>query len=263
MEECFICGAPISRVRLFDAISEEGVVKICEFCSREEDIPIIRKPTSVQLKESERKQSFYERASDLIHHREEQKKTPMRQKQDISLREIVERNYQDKVSNQMEKQSNPEMIDNFHWIIMRARRMKKLTQNQLAKELSESESAINLAEQGILPGDNHKLVNKLENYLGIRIIRPEFASEVRVSEKTKKIGFDMQTSKELTIADLQEMKKRRETEELPEFETEQELENVEEIRFVNEEIPEVEQNHFEQEKNGLTREEMDKILFGK
>ena len=93
MEECFNCGAKIDKVRLFDAISDEGVVKICEKCSKEEHIPIIRRPTTFQLKEAERKQSFYEKATISLGKRFEEKEAPEKRQQEVTLREIVDRNY--------------------------------------------------------------------------------------------------------------------------------------------------------------------------
>ncbi len=260
MDECFNCGAPASRVRLFDAISDEGVVKICERCSREEHIPIVRRPTTFQLKEADRKQSFYERAS-LASGKSFEKDAPEKKEQEMTLREIVDRNYEQRISK--DTAPRPEMINNFHWIIMRARRMKKLTQEQLAKEISESEAAIKMAEKGILPEDDYRLVNKLESYLGIRIIRPEFAKEINPPQIPRRLSFDMDEAKELTIADLQEMRKKRES---GEIEVEQEEieppEDLEEFNLMNEEIEEADSRTYS-DKGEISQEEMDKILFGK
>ena len=207
METCFVCGASADKVKLFDAISNEGLVKICERCSIEEHIPIIKRPTTFQLKEAERKQTFYERASSSLN-KPLEKENPEKKEQEVTLREIVDRNYEQKVSKDISPR--PEMIHNFHWIIMRSRRMKKLTQAQLAKEIAESEAAIKMAEQGILPEDDYKLVNKLENYLDVKIIRPEFEEEVRPKKFPEKFHFDMNEAKILTIDDLRKLKEDKE-----------------------------------------------------
>jgi len=131
MEICFNCGVPANRVRLFDAISDEGLIKVCEKCSRDEHIPIIRRPTTLQLKEAERKQSFYEKSSLSLD--KPKSETPEKKEQEVTLREIVDRNYEQRIPKKVGPR--PEMINNFHWIIMRARRMKKLTQAQLAKQV--------------------------------------------------------------------------------------------------------------------------------
>ena len=54
MDECFICGITGNKVRLFDAICDNGIFKVCQKCSSNEHIPIVRKPTTFQLKEEEK-----------------------------------------------------------------------------------------------------------------------------------------------------------------------------------------------------------------
>ena len=51
----------------------------------------------------------------------------------------MDKNYKEKVGEDLSKKPRADLVDNFHWIIMRARRMKKLTQAQFAKEIGESE----------------------------------------------------------------------------------------------------------------------------
>ena len=69
----------------------------------------------------------------------------------------------------MEKKPRPDLVDNFHWLIMIERRKRKLTQEQLAKEIGESETVIKMAEQGFLPEDDYKIITKLESFLGVKI----------------------------------------------------------------------------------------------
>jgi len=249
MDVCFYCGVEMNKVRLFDAISDEGVVKICEKCAREEHIPIIRRPTTFQLKEAERKQSFYEKALSSLG-KSIERESPEKKEQEITLREIVDRNYERKVPKS--KEPRPEMIDNFHWVIMRARRMKKLTQAQLAKRIEESEAAIKMVEQGILPEDDYRLVNKLENFLKVRIIRPEFVSEIKPSSIPRTLSFDINEAKILTIDDIRRMKEEKITEE---------DEETEEFDLENEEIEE--ESISLSDTGEISKEEMDRILFGK
>ena len=253
MEECFNCGASISKVRLFDAISDEGLVKICEKCSQEEHIPIIRRPTTFQLEEAERKQTFYEKATVSLN-KSFEREVPEKQKQEVTLREIVDRNYEQRVSKEVGPR--PEMINNFHWVIMRARRMKKLTQAQLAKEIVESEAAIKMAEQGVLPEDDYKLVNKLENCLGIKIIRPEFAIKINPPKISKELSFGMGEAKILTIDDLRRLKEEKEAGDI------RELVEIEEFDIIQEEVEDV-RLETSSDKGEISQEEMDRILFGK
>lgn len=226
VEECFKCGITDNKIRLFDAISGEGIKKICERCSMGENIPIIRRPTTFQLKEAERKQSVYEKLSGAagvnpIKHKQrlsvdEERKRRLLEKQDTTLRDVVDRNY--KIRQPINIQPRADLIENFHWILMRSRRKKKLTQSDLAREISESVNAIKMAEQGILPEDDHKLLNKLEAFLGIRLSKNKFPPEklglpeestsiVTKEDFEKGVKFDPLTAKTITISDLQEMKK--------------------------------------------------------
>ncbi|HDK41757.1 MAG TPA: hypothetical protein ENG87_00125, partial [Candidatus Pacearchaeota archaeon] len=218
---CFKCGISEDNVRLFDAISSKGIVKICSKCSSDEDMPIIRKPTIFQLKESERKQGIYEKLSKASEVNQEKKENKvLLEKQDTTLREIVDRNYQERV--EKEVKPRPDLIENFHWVIMRARRSKKLTQKQLAKEIQESETAIKMSEKGILPEDDNRLVNKIESYLGVNITKkikpkPEQIQIKEISlEETKEVreptdlAFDPLSVRNLTIDDVKSRNKKRE-----------------------------------------------------
>ena len=249
MDECFKCGISANRARLFDVISSEGIVKVCEQCSLGEHMPIIRRPTTFQLKESERRQSFSEKASQFsgIKNVEEEQ---LKQKQETTLRDIVNKNFE--MSVQEKPKPRPDLIDNFHWVIMRARRFKKLTQQQFAKEIAESEAAIKMVEKGILPEDDHKLINKIENYLGIRILKERDSQRVSYSiqkepvyiDEKEGIDFDPITTKTLTIEDLRNVENKKETEILGEFEGGEEVENIEEV-----------------EKRDVSQEEIDRIIF--
>ena len=126
------------------------------------------------------------------------------QKEEVSLKNIVEKNFEKNFSK--EKRYRPDLIDNFHWVIMRVRRMKKITQEQLAKEISEPITAIKLAEEGILPNDDNKLVKKLENFLGITLIKEESIVPETEVTSVKVLKFEPNEAKNLTIADLKKMK---------------------------------------------------------
>ncbi len=197
--ECSVCGVSREKARLLDAISSKGIVKLCESCFKKEDMPILRRPTTFQLKEAEKKPIIYKRP--LL---EEVEKT------ETTLKDVIDKNYEATVSK--EKKPMPDLVDNFHWIIMRTRRLKKLTQEQLAKEISESIAAIKMIEDGILPEDDYRLVNKIGSFLGINLIKgglkiPEVSPE---KPPARIIKFDTQTMKDLTISDLKTMKEQTE-----------------------------------------------------
>lgn len=211
MAECFICGISGEKTRLYDAISKEGIEKICYDCSVKENIPIIKRPTTLQLKEAESRPinySQYRKTKEQINEEERKKEI---EKQDISLRDLVNKNYISKVP----KMENPqvELIDNFHWNIMRKRRQKHITQKQLAEAIGESEAAIRMAERGILPQDDYRLINKIEKYLLIRLRKnPEKLLSPYQIENTpaRVIEFKPEVLNDLTIADLKKIKEEKE-----------------------------------------------------
>ena len=197
--ECSVCGVSREKVRLLDAISSKGIVKICEACFKEEDMPILRRPTTFQLKEAEKKPIIYRRPPP-----EEVEKA------ETTLKDVIDKKYEIAVSR--EEKPRPDLVDNFHWIIMRTRRLKKLTQEQLAKEISESVAAIKMVEQGILPEDDYRLVNKIGSFLGINLIKGGSKTTMFIPERSpaRIIKFDTQTMKDLTISDLKRMKEQTE-----------------------------------------------------
>jgi len=209
MDECFNCGISEEKTKLFDAISAEGIAKVCEECAKNENIPLIKKPLGNTLPKKKR-ESVYARVSRMSGFDSRikiPKKTESLKKQDTSLKEIIDKNYYNQISNEPKPDF---LIDNFHWIIMRARRRKHLTQAQLAKEIKEPETAIKVIEKGIIPRGIYDLIKKLEKYLSIRIVKKEFKEKMESSEK--KISFDPITTKSLTIEDLREMRKKEQEE---------------------------------------------------
>lgn len=220
MEWCSKCG---NDARLSEVISDNGIVSICENCLIEGNFPIIKKQINSEIKEVEKKESVYERLSRMsgIDPKNEKEKKELKAEED-NLKHIVNKNYDKRIK---EHKNNlgvkrPDLIDNFHWIIMRARRAKKLTQDQLAVEIAEPPNAIKMVEEGILPKEDYTLLKKLENYLDIKIIEkenytddfeklPEEFNNVKKFSKFSGLDFE---SKNLTIADLQDMKRKKEEE---------------------------------------------------
>ncbi len=219
MEWCFKCGISGSKALLFDAISEKGIVKICKKCSMEEDIPIVNKPGQ-KIKEekplakslpqdfskkiSDSTKRMYERLSKLSGVRIEKKENKTKE-QDSSLRNIANKNFESQI--RREDADVSDLISNFNWVIMRTRRQKHLTREQLAEKINEPESAIKMAEQGTLPKNHDLLIKKVEDYFGVRLSKNSPSTERKFEEEPK---FDPAITKNLTISDLQEMKRKKE-----------------------------------------------------
>ena len=293
--ECFKCGLSDSRVLLFDAISDKGIVKICENCSEEEGIPVLRKPgykkeqkvDLSRLRQPRKRRSLvYERLSKMsgIEMKDEPRQNLELVKQEVSLKDIVNQNFKERVKKV--HLPKPYLVTNFHWIIMRSRRLKKLTAEQLAVEIGEPELAVKMAEKGVLPEDDKKLIAKIEKRLGVKLVKDEFRmreepierlvqgidfelEDVKVPES---IDFKTDETKTLTISDLQEMKRRRE-EKLLEEEQESFKEEIVFNEDATEDMPEFKMKEefggkekpkrSFTDKHNLTDKEIDDILFGR
>jgi ribosome-binding protein aMBF1 (putative translation factor) len=213
--ECFVCGVSGEKAYLIDVISGEGISKICKKCQFEEGLPLVKKQIYSEDAGNygERKQSVYERLSKIsgvdVQKREVPKINEDLKSQEMNLKKIVDKNFEKKVDfSEPKSVVRDDLIENFHWIIMRSRRSKKLTQAQLGEKIEEPEVSIHMAEKGVLPKD-YVLARKLENFFSIRIVKEQVGFQ---QELPKKISFEDDVTKALTISDLKDMRKKREME---------------------------------------------------
>ena len=196
---CSICGVSGDKVRLFDMVGPKEIVKVCEHCARNEQMPIISKATANQIKAAEHRPTLDERLAKMRGEKPVEKFS----KANMSLKQTVNRNYERKFRT-IEKTPRPDLIRNFQWTILRVRRERRITQEQMARDLGEPESAIRLAERGILPADN-RLVRKIEDYLGIKLVLSNHQMNP-VSQKPKTISIEPDSVKNLKIEDMQKKK---------------------------------------------------------
>ncbi len=280
--ECFICGIKSEKTTLFSAIVREGIVLICENCSAKERIPIVKRVSGLQLKESEKNQTVYERLSAMAGLNPEKHKAktrkdwkiepekPEQEKPGQELRRLVEKNNSLSFPNlkQTQVQSQEDLIRNYHWTIFNARRAIKLTQKQLAESVGEPEASIKLIERGILPKNYEPFIKKLEICLGVTLFNKPLK---------KDFNLDNINPKEVSIEEINKIKEKESK--VPYWKRSGFLnrnrENKKEKEFSSEEASSgkeerSEQNYEEEKKeralnemNELTQEEMDKITFSK
>ncbi len=183
VERCVRCGIDGRDVRLFDAIYDGRIANICERCSVIENIPIIKKPTSSQLAESEKGVGVQQRMKRMA--------GVIDSKKDETF--FIE----DKIN---ELDSNPELelpekeklnlIEHFHWHIMKNRRRKGLTQERLAESLGESDVAVKMIEKGRLPENAGILIRKLEQFFQIRLKRVSETERILKEKEQKAVLLD-------------------------------------------------------------------------
>ena len=182
--ECSICGASEIVRPIFRALSPTGIVLVCEHCALEQGYPLVKKP-EVKKEDLEKRDSVYET---MVRLSGVKRKEPERFEligQERKIKEAVNKNYEKKIKQETVSLSpRPDLVDNFHWIIMRVRRVKGLTQGQLADRIQESESTIKMAEQGIIP-QGYELLNKLERFLGVRLVKDKAITSETSSQKTQ------------------------------------------------------------------------------
>lgn len=308
MVECFKCGKSDEEIKIFDGISSGEIVKVCEACADNEEMPLIRKPTTAQLKESEKKYTVKERLrrmAGLTQEKEEIKRLA-KKITDVTLDDLWRKKKQKEREEKIQAGiAKPlALIDNFHWHVFMARRKRKLTKKQLAQEIGESEAAIKMIESRELPEDALILINKLEQFLNIKLKKRQPVEEVKSLSEEKKarekrearekkldtskskdfdsarksmisdipekidikleeaeekkkepirvLKFGPEAAKRITIADLKEMKERRELKK--ELERQKRLKADELIKRIEKEIKEKEEK--------MWGEESEKSLLG-
>jgi ribosome-binding protein aMBF1 (putative translation factor) len=209
MEYCYKCEIPETKALLFDVVLLDGIQKVCRKCSFKEDAPIIRKK---EILPEPPKPSVYERLSKLSGFDSKEKtKNEELEKQDIKLKEVLNRNFRRTIGMENFKE---DLIDNFHWVIMRARRSKHLTQKQVADSVKEPEVSIRMVERGF--ANDMNLVKKIEDFLSIRLRKSveNYVEEVKYSELKEEVedDFDRDKLRGFTIEDIRKMKEEKEFE---------------------------------------------------
>ncbi len=264
MESCFKCGISENKSLLYDAITGEGIQKICRRCSHHEEVPIMQTKDALELKEFERKQDTYERISRVSgvgNGKKLNSRSLALESQETSLRNLVEKN----VCKGLSKQAKPreDLVKNYHWLIKRYRRLKHLTTKQFAEALREPEKLIVLAEQGVVP-EGYDFIKKVEKLLGIALIKQEVYEELKRREQRE---FSVEKQTDLTIADLKEIKEKTKGKGFFGF-----FSSKKKVPESNsEEVIEIEEEESDKDfvkpnasaKRDLTKKEMEDLIFGK
>ena len=215
---CSICGISDAQRRVFQAVAPKEIVVVCEKCAAEEGFPIL-KSQDINLDEIPGK-SVYERMAALSGINPKEHEPFEHRIGEKDFRRVMDRTNEERIKKQaLNLKARSDLVDNFHWIIMRVRRVKGLTQKDLAERIGESEAVIKMAEQGIVP-EGYLLIDKLERFLKVRLIKSRDLSiptkpvlqpaQPQQQAVARALNFDKKTLDSLTIADLQRMKKERE-----------------------------------------------------
>ena len=221
MKECFKCGISEEKALLFEGISKNSIVNICRKCSFKENIPILKKRLEgydltnqanpgqkFELKTPPRRkegQEVYKRLLKMSGINREEKieeraKSAELKQQENDLKNLVEENFNKTIQKNQDLKIN--LVDNFNWVIMRARRERHIMRQQLAEKISEPEVAIKSLENGIYP-INKRIIKKIEDYLGIKLLNASDSNQTE--DKPKKISSDIFDDGNFTISDLKKL----------------------------------------------------------
>ncbi|MCX6749366.1 MAG: hypothetical protein NTW17_01305 [Candidatus Pacearchaeota archaeon] len=215
---CSICGVADSQRKIFRAISPTEMVFVCEKCAIQEGFPILKGQKIGPEDEAEK--TVYERMTALSGINPKEHEPFEHRIGEKDFRRVMDRTNEDRMKKQaLNLKARPDLVDNFHWIIMRVRRVKGLTQKDLSDRIGEQESVIKMAEQGIVP-EGYVLIDKLERFLKVKLVKSRDlsiptkpvsqTSQPQKPVAARALNFDKKVLDSLTIADLQRMKKERE-----------------------------------------------------
>jgi len=178
MEKCVRCNVNGKDVRLFDAIYDGRMEKICERCSIIENIPVIKKPDSEQLKNAEQT-TVYKRMKQMSGILDDEKKESFfvgDKLKELDSQPELELPEKDKLN----------LIEHFHWEVMKNRRRKGLSQKQLAENLGESEIVISMIEKAKLPENAENLITKLEQFFQVKLRKKDLNKLMEIKRKREK-----------------------------------------------------------------------------
>ena len=168
------------EVKLFDGFYVNESVRICEKCSLISNIPIVKRPTPSQLKTSEKASFNMKKRLRILAGLDK------KEEEDKTLAQEIKK-FQENPELEKPEDLVFKLVDNFHWIIQTERRRKGLYLRQLAQSIGESESAIKMLEKGIVPNNALELIQKIEQFLKIKLVKKDYYDKI-ISENVRAFG---------------------------------------------------------------------------
>ena len=159
---CVICKQTSDETKLFEGIFKAEMVHICKECAETEGVPIIQKPSEAQLDKADERYTVRERMEIM---------SGMRDTTEISEDQTITQGNLAKLKIPPKKQFHEDVLDNYYWTLNIARRRKKLTINQLAKQTQIPVETIQAIEKGKIPKDFETIFPKLELYLDVKLLK--------------------------------------------------------------------------------------------
>ena len=175
MEYCDRCEISADQIRLYDAILNGKMSILCERCSIIENILIIKKPDASQLSDSENPYKVYDRMKMLAGIENIKKDETFFREDRLNLLD-------EKPELELPQKEKLNLLDNFHWDVIKNRRRKGLSHKQLAESIGESEIAIEMIEKGKLPENVELIINKLEQFFQVHLRKIDPSKYIKASD---------------------------------------------------------------------------------
>lgn len=165
-------------MEIVEAIEDGKIVTVSEDYAKREGLPILRR-SNIEGKEKKQVSE-----SELIKRKEFAGRGVFedhRAKKGILSFEEYRRPLR-----RSESDVTNELIDNFHWEILKKRKEKEISRKQFAQDLGVGEEEIRIVENGRLPRNDFVLINKIQSYLGINLRKDgkDFGKSVRDKVET-------------------------------------------------------------------------------
>ena len=225
MKRCYLCEVSEEKAFLYEGVAKEGFVNVCRGCYVKNEIPLV--DTKKAEPGFEKRVSVRERLMNLSGVRRPEMESsrlekPIPKQEEVTLNKLIEQNFKKNLSG--EKREYGDLVENFHCIVMRKRRMSKLSQEEFAKAIFEPVIVIEHLEKKMLPKDYYNLIKKVQNYLGVNLLKgqEDFRLDPSYLAEESKISSGM------TISDLKGLHEQKVGQ--PEIDPEElDLEKIEEI----------------------------------
>lgn len=198
-KRCAICDEE-DKVKLIHALDGKDLILACEKCVANEGLIVVKRPTDEQLEYANKPYTVKERLAKAMN---TNKNKPV-----IEPKPVVTGPRMYCLSPYHKVDLPIKLVDNFNWEIMKARKAKKLTQNQVAQAINEPIELIKVLESGCINPESERVLRKLEQYFRITLM-PLSPDVPRPGQQENKIAIGKDNVKTLTVGDLIRVQKER------------------------------------------------------
>jgi len=178
MRICERCEIKGDEKNIFDVIYNGKLTFLCGRCAIIENVPIIKAPEKAI--EKEKNLSVYERMKRLSGIKEKKERFSIYE--ELKKLESIPK---------IQEKKTIELIEHFNWELVRARRRKGLSQEQLAEMISEKTEVIEMLENSIIPENSDKTIEKIEKILNITLKKPHNV-EKKIPVLLNKNGIELE-----------------------------------------------------------------------